>query len=264
MLYGMYEAYITKVVWTSFRPEGPMFRAGGIALFETLMLVLFIHALLAFVIPLFFTELLLTKSNEVFMGFPLWVRNSIRGHPMVWATALMAMFGLMQFVNSSSPLSSLLSGAGNGVVIGLVVLWWRRSNGTKYGLRELLPEAKGLKIFGVVLVVWYLFWGFAIKRESIPAILHGQLTVWIIYAVLLVIFYRCLLRSRREPPPADEPAPAFTWRGFFYSVIVATAVTVAARMWLYPFLNYQMLIFFAFYTITGLVLLGGTVRYAAK
>ena len=54
MLYGMHEAYITKVGWVSFCSEGPFFRAGGIALFEMILLVLFLHALLAFVVPVAF------------------------------------------------------------------------------------------------------------------------------------------------------------------------------------------------------------------
>jgi hypothetical protein len=264
MLYGMYEAYITKVVWVSFRPEGPMFAAGGIALFETIILVLFLHPLLAFVIPLLFTEMLLTNSNEVFLGLPQWSRQSIRNHPMVWAGLLMAMFGLMQFVNSSSVLSSLASGLGNGVVVGLAVLWWRRSGGTAYSLRELLPGLRGLKIFGGVLLAWYIFWGILIKRESIPPILHGQLTVWILYTVLLWIFYRCLLRSRQGPPAVNESAVAFSWRGFLYCFGVATAVTTAARYWLHGIVNVQMIVFFAFYTLVGLTLLGGAMLYASK
>lgn len=160
-------------------------------------------------------------------------------------------------------MNSLLSGAGNGVVIGLVVFWWRRTGGAAYGLRDLLPGPKGLKIFGAVLAVWYLFWGFAIKPKSIPPILHGQLTVWLIYAALLAIFYWCMLRSRQGPPAVEEKAVEFTWRGFLFCFGVATIVTTAARQWLHPFVMVQMVIFLSFYVVTGLVLLGGAVRYAA-
>jgi hypothetical protein len=264
MLYGMYEAYITKVIWVSFRPEGPMYAAGGIALFETIILVLFLHPLLAFVIPLLFTEMLLTHSSEVFLGLPRRARQSIRTHPMVWAGLLMAMFGLMQFVNSSSVLSSLISGAGNGAVVGLAVLWWRRSGGTAYSMRELLPGPKGLKIFGGVLLAWYAFCGLKIKRDSIPAILHGQLTVWILYAVLLWIFYRCLLRSRLGTPALGESVVLFNWRGFWLCIAIATGVTTAARYWLHSLVFVQMAVFFSFYTLTGLALLAGAVLYAAS
>jgi hypothetical protein len=264
MLYGMYEAYITKVVWVSFRPEGPMFAAGGIALFETIILVLFLHPLLAFVIPLLFAEMLLTNSNEVFLGLPRWPRQSIRAHPMVWAGLLMAMFGLMQFVNSSSVLSSLISGIGNGVVIGLVVFWWRRSGGTAYSLRQLLPGPEGLRIFAELLFAWYLFWGWAIKRESIPAVLPGQLTVWLLYAALFWIFYRCLARARQGPAAVEEKAVAFSWRGFFFCVGLATAVTAVARIWKDELIAAQMVVFLSFYTLAGLTLLAGATRYAAS
>ncbi len=262
MLYGMYEAYITKVVWVSFRPEGPIFQAGGIALFETLILVLFLHPLLAFVVPLAFTEMLLTRSSEVFEGLPRRARNSIQAHPKVWLGALMVMFGLMQFVNSPSALRSLWSGAGNGLVVGLAVLWWRRSGGNRYSLRELLPGVRGLRILGGLLLAWYVFWGIAIKPKAIPPILHGQLTVWMIYAALLLIFYRCLVRSRQEPAPGEGGfAVAFGWRGFCLCVGLATAVTTAARLCLHKLALVQIAVFFSLYLIAGLVLLVGAVRY---
>jgi hypothetical protein len=265
MLYGMYEAYITKVVWVSFRPEGPFFSIGGLALFETIICVLFLHPLLAFVVPLLFTEMLLTNSTEVFQGLPRWTRNSIRAHPGVWVGSLMAMFGLMQFVNSASVLNSLLSGVGNGLVLGLVVFWWRHSGGTEYSLRELLPGIRGLKVFGATLLVWYLFWGVVIKPRDIPSILHGQLTVWILYAAFLVIFYRCVLRSRLTPiMTVGEWTPTFTWRGFFLCFGLATVVTTAARLVLHKFAVVQIIVFFSFYVIAGLVLLVGAVLYASR
>lgn len=262
MLYGMYEAYITKVVWTSFRAEGPFFRAGGIALFETIICALFLHPLLAFVVPLYLTEVFLTRSQEVFQGFPKRLRRSVQARPMRWAMGMMTMFGLMQFVNSPSVAASLLSGVGNGLVIGLAVFWWRRSGGTSYSLRALLPAAKGLKIFGVVLLCWYLFWGFAIKPKSIPPVWPGQLTVWVIYFVMLAIFYGCLLNVKTEQELASsEPGISFGWRGFWWCVGAGTAVTVAARCFLHNFLLIQIAIFFTFYVVAGLCLLAGAALY---
>lgn len=263
MLFGMYEAYITKVVWTSFRPQGPFFRFGGIALFETLILVLFLHPLLAFVIPMLFSEMLLTSSNEVFLGFPQTVRRSVLRCPALWLGGLVTMFGLMQFINSPSVVSSLLSGVGNGVVLGLAVFWWRKKGGAEYTLGELLPGPRGLRNFGLVLLAWYLFWGFVIKPKAVPAVVPGQLTVWLIYAVLLLIFYRVLARCRHMPiePGVQQNLP-FTWKGFVLCFILGTTVTALARLLLLSFAAVQIAVFFSFYVVAGLGLLACTIFYA--
>jgi hypothetical protein len=270
VLYGMYEAYITKVVWTSFRPEGPFVTVGGIALFETILLVLYLHPLLAFVVPLFFTEILGTNSAEVAHGLPARVRGSIQRHPAWWIGLLMALLGFMQFVNSPSVMKSFLSGAGNSLMVGLALLWWRKSGGTAYSLRELLPGPTGLRIYGLLLLGWYLFWGFLLKPTAIPGVFHGQLTVWLIYAVVLFVFVRCLRQSRCES--LESPAAglglggpfAFSWRGFVLSCAVATVVTTVSRLLLFPFVPLQVILMFTLYVAAGLALFAGTLRYIGR
>jgi hypothetical protein len=268
MLYGMYEAYITKVLWTSFRPEGPFLTITGLAFFETILLVFFLHPLLAFVVPLLFTELLCTSSSEISGGLPNWVQRAIRRHPARWIGGLMGFLGFMQFINSPSVTKSLLSGAGNSLIIGLAMFWWRRSGGAAYSLRELLPGARGLKIFGLVLFIWYVFWGIAIKPKSIPGVLHGQLTVWVLYAVVILVFISSLGRSRRAETapvsPFNGPPFAFSWRGFVLSCAVATTVTTTCRLLLFPFAWLQMVSLFTFYVVAGLLLFAGSIRYSVK
>ncbi len=269
-LYGMYEAYITKVLWTSFRPEGPFVTFGGIALFETIILVLFLHPLLAFVVPMFFTEILCANSSEIAQGLPARVRTFMRTHPM-WAIGLlMALLGFMQFVNSPSVQQSFLSGAGNSLVLGLALLWWRKSGGATYPLRELLPGPKGMRIFGIVLLCWYVFWGFVIKPKSIPGVWHGQLTIWLIYAGLLLLFVRCLRPSRNTPnsfPDAEvPPGPPFrfSWRGFALACMMATVVTTISRMFLFPFAHMQVLLMFTFFVVAGILLLAGLLIHISQ
>jgi hypothetical protein len=269
-LYGMYEAYITKVLWTSFRPEGPFVTVGGIALFETIILVLFLHPLLAFVVPMFFTELLCTKSCEIAEGLPARVRVSSGKHPVRTIGLLMALLGFMQFVNSPSVLRSFLSGAGNSLVLGLALWWWRESGGATYSLRELLPGPRGQKIFGGVLLGWYVFWGFAIKPKSIPGIFHGQLTIWLIYAGLLFVFFRCLRQSSHAPASCSQgavvPGPPFkfSWRGFVLACAVATLVTTISRLVLFPFVLVQIGIMFTFFVVVGIILLVGLLNHVSR
>jgi hypothetical protein len=269
-LYGMYEAYITKVLWTSFRPEGPFLTVGGIALFETILLVLFLHPLLAFVVPMFFTEILCTNSSEIAQGLPVRVRVAMRKHPACGIGILMALLGFMQFVNSPSVQRSFLSGAGNSLVLGLALLWWRKSGGATYSLRELLPGPKGIRTFGIVLLCWYAFWGFAIKPKSIPGVWHGQLTIWLIYAGLLFVFFRYLRQSRNAPvsfPDAGvAPGPPFkfSWRGFALACALATVVTTISRLVLFPFAVLQVTLMFTFFVVAGIALLTGLLIHSSQ
>lgn len=269
-LYGMYEAYITKVLWVSFRPEGPFVTVGGIALVETVILVLFLHPLLAFVVPMYFTELLCTSSSEIAEGLPTRARDLVRRHPARVIGLLMAFLGLMQFVNSPSVLRSFLSGAGNSLALGLALLWWRRSGGAAYSMRDLLPGPKGLRNFGLVLLVWYGFWGFAIKPKCIPPVWPGQLTIWLIYAGLILVFVLCLRRSRGVPGPAPDLAPPpappfqFSWRGFMLACALATGVTTLARLLLFPAVPLQMICMLTFYVVSGVALLAGLLLHARR
>ncbi len=131
-------------------------------------------------------------------------------------------------------------------------------------LAGMLSGPKGLKVFGAILLCWYIFWGIAIKPKSIPPVFSGQLTVWIVCLALLLVFYGCLARSRRNQSlDDDEKGLAFAWRGFGLCVVVGTIVTTAARLWLHAFGVAQIAVFFTFYVIAGLALLVGSVRYAS-
>lgn len=269
-LYGMYEAYITKVLWTSFRPEGPLLTVGGIALFETIILVLFLHPLLAFVVPMFFTEILCTNSSEIAQGLPARAHGYVRKHPSRAIGLLMVLFGFMQFVNSPSVLRSFLSGAGNSLALGLALLWWRKTGGATCSLRELLPGPKGMRILGILLLCWYGFWGLAIKPKSIPGVWPGQLTVWLIYAGLGLVFFRCLRQSRNVPglSPEAQVAPVppfkFSWRGFVLACAMAGAVTTISRMVLFPFAPIQAIFMFTLFVVGGIALLAGLLTHASQ
>jgi hypothetical protein len=142
-----------------------------------------------------------------------------------------------------------------------------RTDAAQAGSSDAMGHAapsRGRKVAFWLIAETLLIWGFAIKLESIPAILRGQLTVWVLYAALLWIFYRCLLRSRQAPPGVEEKAVAFTWRGFLFCFGSATAVTTGARLWLHKFAVVQMAVFFCFYLLVGLALLVGAALYAAR
>jgi hypothetical protein len=64
IIFGLYEAYITKVLWAGWGPDTVWF-IGGIAVVETTTLLLFWHPFMAFIIPLFASESILTEVGFI-------------------------------------------------------------------------------------------------------------------------------------------------------------------------------------------------------
>ncbi|MGA9139988.1 MAG: hypothetical protein WBZ29_07185 [Methanocella sp.] len=75
IIFALYEAYITKVLWLGWG-SNTVWYFGGIALVGTAILALFWHPFMSFIIPLFVSESILTRSREVLSGLPrplLWL-----------------------------------------------------------------------------------------------------------------------------------------------------------------------------------------------
>lgn len=67
VLFGMYESWITQVLWVGYNAEGPIFGTlAGIGVGEFLALVFFWHPVLAFILPiLVFESLAFSSSNLI-------------------------------------------------------------------------------------------------------------------------------------------------------------------------------------------------------
>ena len=113
-VFGLYEAYITKVIWDPTWGERGL-AVGGVFLAQTAMLVLYWHPFMAFLVPLVAGELLLTSSSDVLDALPGPVRRALRSPWILIAAVLSAAFiGVSKAVNSPTPghaLVSVLAGA---------------------------------------------------------------------------------------------------------------------------------------------------------
>jgi len=220
MLFGMYEAYLTKVVWTSYSAEGPILSVGGIAIFETLLLVLFWHSVLAFMLPLLIGETYLTKSKELVGLLPKWVRK--RGRLLF--IFLLIWGGLFTSVNSPSLPISILSALSSGVVLLLLVFLWKKMGGDNYSMRELLPSRKACKIIAIFLILMYVGYSRLLQWDKLPGF-GPQLIVWTIYAALIWLFINNIRESRREK--ITITTVSFSWRTpvLFLLLFVLSAAT---------------------------------------
>ncbi|MBN1264197.1 MAG: hypothetical protein JXA25_01800 [Anaerolineales bacterium] len=255
MLFGLYEAYMTKVLW---QPDWDVFvHIADLAVFELFVLVFWWHTWLSFITPLLLSEQLLTKSSYVLNGLSGKVRSfytSWKGY-----LALVLFGGVFQSINSPSIGLSLFSGISTVSFLFLLTWLWKRiTNGRNYTLPDLLPSRKQFTVLSIWLAALYLFLGFAIYPERIPGP-SGQGLILLFYLVLILLFIHSLRLSRRQEPPetAAVEIPLKRWLQIW---LVFVITLVISRAVLGGVSNYVALVFW----LAGSVFGTGMFVYALK
>lgn len=208
-IFGMYEAYITKVLWIPFWGP-PMISILGVAVVELIVLVFFWHAFMSFIVPLVVAENSLTKSREISMRLPRKVRSTLQNHPYRAILLLVLLSGLIQSANSPSVTNSLLSGISNFIVISLLYLIWNRFIGQKFAMKDLLPSRKQFKLLLGMLIVFYLITGALLRPEVLPGIIPHAV-ILLIYALL---FWMLRLHLKKSEPLSRATIKGFTPKMF--------------------------------------------------
>jgi hypothetical protein len=220
MIFGLYEAYLTKVLWDP--PWGGALIVADVAPIETLVLVFWWHTWFSFIIPLLVAEKLFSDSTSLGRSIPgkLGVfLNSWSG-----LASLMVFGGLFQSINSPSLTQSLLSGlTTTGVLTGLALLWKRTTRGASYSLVNLLPDRKQFQRLLIPTGILYLALGILIRPEAYPGF-PGHLMIWILYAGAIYL----LLRSLNLPIPSPEKRQLEKWSGKRWLILAAIFPLAAA------------------------------------
>jgi hypothetical protein len=203
MIFGLYEAYLTKVLWAP--PWGDPVIIAGFAPFETLVLVFWWHAWFSFIIPLLIAEKLLTGSTSLGRSLPGKLGTFFNS----WGglAAVMTFGGLFQSINSPSPAESLLSGISTTSILVLLVLIWKRVTAERdYKMEELLPNQKQFRALLIPASIMYLAMGVLIRPDWYPGLI-GHLMIWMLYAVVIYLF----IRSQKQTSPVAEASEIENW-----------------------------------------------------
>ncbi len=242
MIFGLYEAYLTKVLWSP--PWGDALIIGGIAPVETLVLVFWWHTWFAFILPLVVLEPLLTGSGQLIETFPKRIGrflSSWRGLAL-----LMVFGGIFQSVNSPGVGESLLSGISTtGFLIGLIMLWRRITRGCSYTMDELLPNRRQFKLLLIPTGILYLGLGLVLRPEAFPG-WSGHLIIWILYGVSFTLLFRSQKGEAAAPSKGVEnKLPAISTRRWLLLAGIFPAAAAAGELLLSPIAN-PMALFFWF------------------
>ncbi len=247
-IFGMYEAYITKVLWIPFWGP-PIISVFGVAVIELIILVFAWHTFMSFIVPLVVAENSLTKSMEISIRLPKRIRETLENKPYQ-AIFLLALFsGLIQSANSPSVANSLLSGISNFIVITLLYLIWNRFIGKKYDMKDLLPSRKQFKLLLGMLIAFYLITGALLRPEVLPGIIPHAV-ILLIYALL---FWMLHLHLKKSEPPPKAAIKGFTPKMFISFFALFLLFSVGAELILGS--SFIILGFWVFLGITGVITL---------
>lgn len=204
---GMYEAYLTKVLWSPTWGDFN-FELGGIYVIQTVVLVLFWHPFMAYILPVFLAENLCTDSSETFAALPPKMRAMLSDKSKwTWTIIVFAIyFAIYKSFGTPDWVTAFVSGLSNiAVLFGLGVLWRHVKGERKLTFRDVQPSKKEAVVLGLLLLLAYVVQGLLLRPEALPHTLGPHLTVWIIYAVLFTLLY---FNVKRASGITDEPQPA--------------------------------------------------------
>jgi hypothetical protein len=182
MLFGLYEALITKVLWFGYPAStGPMVGYFyGIAWGEFLTLVLFYHPVMSFIVPVFVYELL---SEDVLPGHERFVQKK-------WNTLLLVIILIVMgasFQSNGANYDVVRSVGSMGGSLLIVVLLHVLSRGKN--LQSLVLGRKALMIVVVYLFVLYGVTTAVIFPERLPNMVLPYLLIFLWYLVALGLLW---------------------------------------------------------------------------
>ena len=215
-IFGMYEAYITKVFWNPF--WGPKeFEFVGVYWFQLSVLAFFWHPFFAFILPLLIVERFFTTSSTILKsikGFPLLKRFSRV------VVVFPAIFGLIQSSNTPASTSAVFGAANLLIMTALIVLLRDK----KLRMEEIIPSGKELKILVALLVLFYAVTTFTIRFEAIGSLI-SQLVIIGLYLLFIV-----LIVKNRELTGAEERVEKekFTKFYLYFAIYIFSAVVGVA------------------------------------
>jgi hypothetical protein len=182
MLFGLYEALITKVLWFGYPSStGPTVSYFfGVAWSEFLTLVLFWHPVMSFVIPVFVYELL---SRDI---IPSHERFLQRNWKILFVAFILVIVGAI-FQSNGAKYNVLISLGSLGGTIAIILVLHRLT--PKKNLSSLTLGKKGLLAVFIFLVILYGSTTVFILPERLPKSVLPYLLIFLWYLVSLGLLW---------------------------------------------------------------------------
>ena len=200
-LFGLYEAYLIKQLWNPNWGTELTTQIGGVRVVHTLMLVFFLHPVLAFLVPLVIAELFLTRPGRLSLALPflrsrIGIFTSVIGLA-VWLGLIIGA-NLPDHGGRAAFAAPMISVAVAGT---LAAIWLWVFKGNRFSIRLLMPQGRGLWILAGLLLLQYLVYSRVVRWKAMPTDWLPHLVVVGIYAffVMLITFWRSPSKATDSP-----------------------------------------------------------------
>jgi hypothetical protein len=192
MMFGLYEALITKVLWFGYPAStGPMVGYfSGVAWGEFLTLVLFWHPVMSFVVPVFVYEVL---SGDVLPGHERFLQKNWKTFLLVFVLIVMA----ASFQSNGAKYELLRSVGSMGGSILIVILLHYLSKGKN--LQSLAIGKKGLIMVLLYLIVLYAVTTVFIFPDRLPKTVLPYVLIFLWYLLAVGLLWIDRFKSVSNP-----------------------------------------------------------------
>jgi len=200
VLFGMYESWITKVTWAGYMGQQPQWGTVlGFAPAEFLIIVLFWHPVMSFIVPIFLFETLTISKDPscpVLAGHAAFLQRSRRSIALLILLALIGA-AFLAFNAKFDTGSALVTLAGTAAIIA--VLWYgiTRWNDNPVSLFSLTLSRRGFSVLLIYCILLYVLSFFLLLPERIA---------WPLTILLTLLFYAIVILLLRLDTPAVQPA----------------------------------------------------------
>ncbi len=235
ILFGLYESWVTKVLWAGYFTDPPLFgTVFGFAIAENIVLLMFWHPVMAFVLPILVFQILAkagSKSNEgMETAFPTHTSLLQRSRRNS-AFYLYAFIIGSLFMTVSSGYNFIVAGItalGSLVLILIPYYLIKRRGGGSFSIQSLRLGRKGLALTGTYVLLLYAITFPTLLPERIPGI-ETIIATFCIYALVILLIYASPPVNESESIPNADSKPLGMkelkrWYGLLFLLLLVWAI----------------------------------------
>ena len=249
VIFGLYEGWITKVIWAGYMGDVPALGTFlGFAIGEFFVIALFWHALFAFIIPILVFQIIVQATNkgeaESIHTSHLGViskgkRNYVLLGIIIVTGSLFMMMGL-----GADSFSIIVAGITNLAYIVLLSWFVTSWNSKPMDLESLRLGKTGLSIIIIYLFAYYIVSFFTILPERIPSLGTILLTIAFYGFVIILIFVSPKdNRKTIELPEGIIDSGHITWALIIFLMLAVSWITMGSLSLILGTLFYLAMVF---------------------